>query len=60
MTTLSMKVVLSLESVPAKVMVCNPLLDTENGTLNAEKLVLGGEIKLPTWIPSTLTAMGCT
>ena len=55
-----MKVVLSLlASVPAKVMVCKPLLDTENGMLNAVKAVLGGDTK-PIWIPSTLTLIGCT
>ena len=57
---LSMKVVLSLLSVPAKVMVCEPVLDTENGMLNPVKPVLGGETRLPIWIPSMLTLTGCT
>src|SRR5439155_13726969 len=43
--TLSMKVVLSVPSVPARVIVCKPVPETENGTLNALKLVLDGEIK---------------
>src|SRR5438105_4818851 len=45
--TLSIKLVLSVPSVPAKVMVCKPVLEIENGMLNELKLVLGGEIKLP-------------
>ena len=59
--TASMKVDLSaLASVPAKVMVCAPVIATENGMLNAVKLVLGAETRLPSWTPSTLTLIGCT
>ena len=55
-----MKVVLSLASIPEKEMVCAPVVATENVMLNDAKLVLAGEIKLPIWIPSTLTLIGCT
>ena len=40
--------------------VCDPLIDTGNGMLKEVKPVLGGEIKLPIWVPSTLTLIGCT
>ena len=56
--TLSMKVVLSLGSVPVKAMVCAPVPATENGTLKLLKLVLAGDTKLPTGVPSTLTCTG--
>ena len=39
--------------------VCNPVVDTENGMLNELNPVLGGEIKPPIWMPSTLTLIGC-
>src|SRR5271169_5715164 len=58
--TASMKVVLSLGSVLVKVMVCAPLLATENAMLNKAKLVLAGDTRLPTGVPSTLTCTGCT
>jgi hypothetical protein len=59
--TASMKVDMSaLATVPAKVMVCAPVVATENGMLNAVKLVLGGVTRLPIWVPSMLTLMGCT
>jgi len=51
--TASMKVVLSAETVPAKAIVCTPLAAIENATLKAAKPVLLGEIKLPTWAPTT-------
>ena len=49
----------ALASVPAKVMVCAPVVATENGMLNKAKLVLDGETRLPIWTPSTLTLIGC-
>ena len=57
--TLSMKVVLSLGSVPVKVSVCAPVVATENGMLTAVKLVLAGDTRLPIWVPSTVTLIGC-
>ena len=57
--TASMKVVLSLGSVPMKAMVCVPLLATENGMLNGAKLVLAGETRAPIWLPSPVTRIGC-
>src|SRR5271170_5132607 len=56
--TASMKVVLSPASVPAKVMVCLPVVAIENGTLKLLKLVLVGVTGLPIGVPSTLTWMG--
>ena len=43
-----MNVVLSLGSVPANVIVCAPVLATENGMLTMLKLVLAGDTRLPT------------
>src|SRR5512132_873149 len=45
--TLSMKVVLSSGSVPVNAIVCAPVVATENGMLNAVKLVLAGDTRLP-------------
>ena len=56
--TASMKVVLSLESVPVKAMVWVPVVGTENGMLKVAKLVLAGKITLPICAPSTLTCTG--
>src|SRR6202045_1583910 len=42
--TASMKVVLSLGSGPANMIVCAPLVATEKAILNAAKLVLAGAI----------------
>src|SRR6266702_164084 len=53
--TASMKVVLSLGSVPANVLVFKALVTTEKAILNAAKLVLAGAIRLPIWVPSTIT-----
>src|SRR2546427_4407273 len=47
--TLSMKVVLSLGSVPVNMSVCAPVVATENGMLNALKLLLAGDTRLPIW-----------
>ncbi len=58
--TASMKVVLSVGSVPVKVRACAPLVATENGMLNALKLVFVGPTRLPIWVPSTFTVIGCT
>ncbi len=55
-----MNVVLSLGSVPAKVIVCAPVLATENGMLTMLKLVLAGDTRLPTCVPSTVIFTGCT
>ena len=57
--TLSIKVVLSLATVPVKVMVCAPLVDTENGMLKLLKLVLAGDTGLPIGAPSMATWIGC-
>ena len=46
-------------SVPVKVMVCPPLLATENGMLKLPKLVLDGDTRLPIELPSTITLTGC-
>src|SRR5437660_964785 len=56
--TLSMKVVLSLGSVPVNAIVCAPVLATENEILNAVKLVLAGATRLPICVPSTVTMTG--
>ena len=45
--TPSTKVVLSLGSVPASMIVCAPLLATEKAMLNAVKVVFAGETRLP-------------
>src|SRR2546429_247949 len=58
--TASTKVVRSLGSVPANVSVCAPLLTTEKPMLNAAKLPLAGDTRLPIWAPSTVTLTGCT
>src|SRR6266516_168893 len=58
--TASMNVVRSLGSVPANLSVCAPLLTTEKAMLNAAKLPLAGDTKLPIWAPSTVTLTGCT
>ena len=57
--TLSMNVVLSTASVPVKVSVCVPLVATENGRLKVLKLVLAGDTRLPIWVPSIVTLVGC-
>ena len=44
--------------VPVKVMVCAPVVATENATLKTAKLVLAGDTGLPTGTPSTLTWIG--
>ena len=46
---LSIKVDVSLATVPVKVMVWAPLLETENGILKMPKLVLAGDTVLPIW-----------
>src|SRR5258706_1611104 len=53
--TLSMKVVLSLGSVPENAMVWAPVLDIENGMLTVLKLPLAGDTRPPICVPSTLT-----
>ena len=58
--TASRNVVLSAESVPAKMIVCVPLVATENTMLNDAKLLLAGETRLPICVPSTVTLTGCT
>ena len=55
-----MKVVLSLGSVPANMIVCAPLVATEKPMLNAAKLVLAGATRLPIWVPSTIILTGWT
>src|SRR5215468_1057145 len=57
--TASMKVVLSAATVPANPIVCVPLATTEKTTLKVVKLVLAGEMRLPTCVPSTVTFTGC-
>ena len=57
--TLSTNVDLSSATVPVKLMVWAPLVDTENGTLKVVKLVLAGDTGVPTAVPSIRTWMGC-
>ena len=58
--TLSMKVVLSVLSVPVNAMVCAPVVVIEIGILTLLKLALAGDSPLPSATPSTLTWIGCT
>ena len=59
--TASMKVDLSpLASVPANMIVCEPAFATENDMLKVVNPVFGGDTKLPIWMPSTLSLIGCT
>src|SRR5271156_5267397 len=58
--TWSMKVVLSLAEVPVKVIVCVPVVASDNGMLKLLKLALAGDTRLPIAVPSTLTWIGCT
>ena len=55
-----MKVDVSPVTVPVKVMVCAPVVETENGMLKVLKPVVAGDAKLPIGVPSTLTWIGCT
>src|SRR5713226_3366651 len=48
--TLSMKVVLSLASVPVKSFFFTPTAATEKGMLKPLKLVLAGDTTLPIWV----------
>ena len=53
-----MNVLLSLGSVPVKPIVCGPLVNISNETLNPVKSVLGGRTRAPTSAPSTVTLIG--
>ena len=54
----SIKVVVSLVTVPVKVMVWAPLLETKNGILKMPKLAVAGDTVLPTCVPSIVAIMG--